>query len=539
MVMRNRGNGFHAANAAATDIGAGCKFAENALYGLRLTGSSSTALIEAEVGPGNANGILISNRAHALLRRCEVGENLGHGVQLNSWACVVMEGGRVLRNGKKSLKLSSSARNKQGYLMLAGKQRPVLKSQSPCTASFGCKSSTELGIATSLGVLYFLLAPLLLVLCLVIRGDTQELLQDTVATAAVGLHVGSGLVWLVLLPIVSTCGIELEVNTPNYIRHIETVAGFAQVNGLALFCIRLGLFWNLQPSLVARSFCVVMSLPPAIILFFCWGFLMVFLFSPLINCIARRRQCCGIVDDGQQAINIKKCWEDLRMTGLSVLLYLWVVGPLAYVLSHAGGSPWPWKDHPMFCVGLLVLFACHAAQALASMLDPRWSLFWGFTPEASWRQQSPPPDLLLLTRSYTGGGSGRFIPEQSTVNDSSSKRTSGSCCTGRLFHWSNTTIIWALAGESLGYLVVVVSSSGPEGVLWGDDAVDTGATFLFLASGLFPLLLTVLSVWDIATAARRARREAAAASASPGGGSRPPAASLPPAADVEAQLRAP
>lgn len=524
--MKNRGNGFHAANAAATDIGAGCKFAENALYGLRLTGSSSSALVEAEVGPGNANGVLVSNRAHALLRRCKVGENLGHGVQLNSWACVVMEGGEVLQNGKKSVKLSSSARNKQGYLTLAGKQRPILKSQSPCTASFGCKSRAELGIATSLGALYFLLAPLLLVLCLVVRGETQELLQDTVATTAVGLHVGSGLVWLVLLPIVSTCGIELEVNTPSYIRHIETVAGFAQVNGLALFCVRIRLFWSLQPSLVARFFCVVMSLPPVIILFFCLGFLIVCVFSPLINCIARRRQCCGIVDDGQQAINTKKCWEDLRMTGLSVMLYMWVVGPLAYVLSHAGGSPWPWKDHPLFCIGLLVLFACHAAQALASMLDPRWSLFWGFTPESSWRQQTPPPDLLLLTRSYTGGGSGRFIPDQSTVNASST--TDGSRCKG-LYSWSNTTIIWALAGESLGYLVVVASNSGSDGVLWGDDAVDTGATFLFLASGLFPLLLTVLSAWDIVTHRYKALM---AASSGNGSGPAPPPR---PAADVDAQ----
>lgn len=533
IITNNRGNGFHAANSAATDISAGCQFVDNALYGLRLTGASSTAIIGCEV-ERNANGVLVSGRAHALLRSVSVSENSGHGVQLNSWACVVLAGGKLLRNGKKSLKLSSSARNKQGYLTIAGSEPPVLSSKATCTASFGCKSNTEVAIATSIGVLYFLLAPAVLLLCLMIRGEMHdELLHDVVATTAVGLHMGSGLVWLALLPIISTCGVELEVNAPSYIRHIETVAGFAQVNGLALFFVRLSLFWNMEPSFAARAFCIVTCTPAALILFFCVGFLVVFLCSPLINCVARRRgQCCGVViEDGQQAINIKKCWEDLRMTGLSVLLYLWVVGPLSYVLAfthsrtsaHTGSdgdasttaaaadsfpANWPWDEHAVFCLGLLLMFLCHTAMGLVSMLDPRWSLFWGFTPEASWRGVSPPPDLLLLTRSYTGSGSSNnFVPDP---NAAAADRGRRSCCRrGGLFEFSNVVICWALVGETAGYLAVIVSSSGPGGLLWGDEAIDGGTTFLFLASGLFPLLLTVLSAWDTATMCLRRKKSQA------------------------------
>ena len=40
---------------------------------------------------------------------------------------------------------------------------------------------------------------------------------------ALFLFAGSGLVWLVLLPVVSVCGVELEVNSPRWVRHVETV----------------------------------------------------------------------------------------------------------------------------------------------------------------------------------------------------------------------------------------------------------------------------------------------------------------------------
>lgn len=210
------------------------------------------------------------------------------------------------------------------------------------------------------------------------------------------------------------------------------------------------------------------------------------------------------------------------MTALSLLLYLWVVGPLAFFMSHfaAHHEQDPdseeiasstmmrlWNEHPVFALGLLLLFFCHGTQALISMLDPRWSLFWGFTPEASWRGRSPPPDLPLLTRSYTGS---RPIGTSGAFRISPNARISHGwlCCrhTQTKTTWfdvSSSAIVWTLFGETVGY-VTVIASGFDNGLLWGSvEIVGRGTTCMFLLSSIFPLLLTVLSAWDAAAAVWR------------------------------------
>jgi hypothetical protein len=230
-IVRNHGSGYQAANAAATDISSSRLF-ENHRYGVRLLHNSTTAIVECELGPNNAHGMLVSNRAHVLLRQCNVHHNTGLGLHMNSWAWVVIEGGTLVNNGKKSLKLSRYARNKQGYLTFVGTDRPVLQSKSPCMSSFGCKNRIEMVVASCFAVLYFVIAPWTLLLSLVLTDGFSQLFDDTMAATAVALHLGSGIVWLLCLPVVSTCGIELDANAPFAVRYIETIAGFSQVNGL-------------------------------------------------------------------------------------------------------------------------------------------------------------------------------------------------------------------------------------------------------------------------------------------------------------------
>ena len=228
---------------------------------------------------------------------------------------------------------------------------------------------------------------------------------------------------------------------------------------------------------------------PALVALFTTGFSIVFLLSPVINWVAQRRNCCGADNGtGDPAIPIRKCWSDLRMTFLSVLLYVWVVGPLAFFLSSAAdvSAAVVWADasgsdgsqasesraghSAAYHASLLLLFVCHSCQAVLSLLDPRWSLFWGFTPESSWRQAAPPPDLLLLTRSKRHHG-----------------EPARPC--GTWWSVSNYLIELAMCGEAVGYVMVLGS-----GEL--EPMADDGATALLVLSSVFPLWLCALAVWD-------------------------------------------
>jgi hypothetical protein len=78
----------------------------------------------------------------------------------------------------------------------------------------------------------------------------------------------------------------------------------------------------------------------------------------MINCVARRRQCCGVSGRQQHLINVRQSWEDLRMTCLSFLLYVWVVGPLVYILSRSAEIILDdIQDDPGFFFGTVYYFA--------------------------------------------------------------------------------------------------------------------------------------------------------------------------------------